>query len=319
MIAPPSGILVLTAPPGAGALTGALAEAALAAASVAGARPLSDGRWLSQGAAWEADLEIAASGGTDALVAAVERALAPAPVDVNVVAAVPGSPRRKRLLCADMESTIIAQELLDEMAGLAGRHEEIASITAAAMRGELDFEASLRRRVALLAGFPERHLGDLLARITPMPGAEALVRTLKAGGARTALVTGGFTCFAEPVAARLGFDTVVANVLDIEGGVLTGRVRDPIVDPHAKARALTRLAAADGLALSETVAVGDGANDALMLEAAGLGVAFRAKPALAAQARRQATGAVIAHGDLTALLHLMDYAAGDIGAETPAA
>jgi phosphoserine phosphatase len=243
----------------------------------------------------------------------VAAAIGDPPVDINVVAGV-GPARRKRLLCADMESTIIEQELIDEIACLVGCHAEISAITAAAMRGELDFEGSLVRRVALFAGLEVQRLGPILDRVTLMPGAEALIRTMRADGATTALITGGFTLFAERIAERLGFDVLVGNVLDIEDGRLTGRVRDPIVGPQGKADALRRLATEGGITLADTLAVGDGANDVGMLAAAGLGVAFRAKPILADRALASEQGAVVVHGDLTALLYLQGYGQAEIDA-----
>lgn len=284
-------------------MTEAVARAALEALAGAAA----DARWLSPGCAWEASIE--APSNPDQLAAlpdGVANAIRPAPVDVNVVLGDRGA-RRKRLLCADMESTIIQEELIDEIADLAGRRAEIAAITEAAMRGELDFEASLVARAALFAGLEAHRLETILERATLMPGAEALVATMRASGAWTALISGGFTIFAERIAARLGFHAVHANVLEIENGQLTGRVREPIIGPQGKADLLKRLAAEGGLAPSETLAAGDGANDVAMLAAAGLGVAFRAKPVLAAQARAAANGAVIAYCDLTALLYLQGY------------
>jgi phosphoserine phosphatase len=253
------------------------------------------GRWLRPGSAFEAPIE---DPGVRETIAA---ALAGRPIDVNTVAT---ANRAKRLLVADMESTMIEQEMIDELAGLAGRRDEIAAITLATMRGDLDFEDSLRHRVALLAGLTLADMETAARRITPMPGAAALVSAMKAGGATTALVTGGFTIFAERVATMLGFDQLSANILLVESGRLTGHVADPVLDQSAKRDRLLELAAAADLELSQTLAVGDGANDLAMLEAAGLGVAFRAKPAVRAAMRSSPTGAVIDHADLTALLHL---------------
>lgn len=299
--------LVLTARPGSGAIRDAHAEeiwSRLPRSSAVGRR------WLSpDGDAWEASVLADAAVEAEALRAVAEEVVEGLPVDVNLVADAPGGAgRKKQLLCADMESTIIAQEMLDEMADLVGCRAEIASITEAAMRGDLDFEAALRHRVALFAGVDAARLEPLHPRITPMPGAETLVRTLRTSGCVTALVTGGFTFFAEPVADRLGFDIVVANVLEVADGRLTGRVVPPVIGPDGKAATLERLRRERGLAAADTLAVGDGANDALMLAAAGLGVAFRAKPKLAEQARARPNGAVVRHGDLTALLYLQGYA-----------
>lgn len=296
--------LVLSAAPGSGAVTDEVVQRVLAMFGLSAAHT----RWLAPGDAWEATPDL--DEGTSELRAAAQGAVASLPIDVNIV---PGAPeeRRKRLLCADMESTIIEQELIDEIAGLVGCHAEISAITAAAMRGELDFEGSLVKRVALFAGLDAQRLAPLLDRVTLMPGAEALIATMRAHGARCALISGGFTIFAEQVAERVGFDAVVANVLEIESGRLTGRVKEPIVGPQGKADALRRLAAGHGLDAVQTLAVGDGANDVAMLAAAGLGVAYRAKPILADRARALASGAVVTHGDLTALLHLQGYARGE--------
>lgn len=306
---PAAYVLVLTAAPGSGAIT---EHHAREIRSLTPGPDTVDQRWLAPGGdAWEQRFSAKSEMDGAAMKAVAEEVVAGLPVDVNVVA---DADRRKRLLAADMESTIIAQELIDEMAALIGCHAEISAITAAAMRGEIDFEASLRRRVALFAGLEVGRLDPLRARITAMPGAATLVGTMRANGARCVLISGGFTLFAEEVAARFGFETVVANVLDIEGGRLTGRVREPIVGPQGKADALARLAAACGVPRAETVSVGDGANDVAMLTAAGLGVAFRAKPMLIAHAQGLANGAVVTHGDLTALLHLQGYARGDFAA-----
>lgn len=294
--------LVLTAAPGSGAVTNEAAQSALGALASAA----SDPRWHSAGTAWEAALDLPDPGRAPEIREAVAHAIGPVPIDVNIVPG-DGAARRKRLLAADMESTIIEQELIDEIAGLAGCRAEIEAITAAAMRGELDFEGSLRQRVGLFAGLEAYRLEEILDRVTLTPGAATLVSTMRAAGAWTALVSGGFTIFAERIAAQLGFHAVIANVLEIENGQLTGRVREPILGPQGKADTLKRLVAEGGLDLSQTLAVGDGANDMAMLAAAGLGVAFRAKPVLAAQARASATGAVVTHGDLTALLHLQGF------------
>ena len=196
-----------------------------------------------------------------------------------------GGPREKALLVADMDSTMIGQECIDELADYAGIKPEVAAITERAMQGELDFPAALRERVALLAGLDRKVIAICLAeRVRPNPGAATLVGTMRARGAKTLLVSGGFTAFADPVAALLGFERVEANVLEIIADRLTGSVTGRIVDGDHKARALVAARDALGLAPADTLAVGDGANDIAMIEAAGLGVAFRAKPALAAVA-----------------------------------
>ena len=206
--------------------------------------------------------------------------------------------RAKSLLVADMDSTMITVECIDELADYAGLKAEVAAVTEAAMRGELDFAGALDARVALLAGLPETAIEQCLhERVRIMPGAEVLVRTMRARGGRCVLVSGGFTRFAEPVGSAIGFDRVVANVLEVADGRLTGRVVKPIVGADAKLATLRAEAAALGIGPEQVLAVGDGANDLPMVRAAGLGVAYRAKPIVAA-----AAGARIEHGDLTALL-----------------
>lgn len=224
--------------------------------------------------------------------------------DVVVQAAVG---RAKALLVADMDSTMITVECIDELADYAGIKPQIAEITERAMRGELDFEAALDARVALLEGLDEKAIEACLnERVVIMPGAAALVRTMKARGALTVLVSGGFTRFAEPVAATIGFDRAIANVLLISGGVLTGKVAKPIVGSHTKLETLLAATAERGLSAGDTLAVGDGANDLAMIERAGLGVAYRAKPIVAA-----AAAARIQHNDLTALLYAQGIARAD--------
>lgn len=215
------------------------------------------------------------------------------------IAVQPEAGRAKSLLIADMDSTMITVECIDELADYAGIKPQIAAVTEAAMRGELDFAEALDARVALLAGLPEAVIAQCLAeRVRIMPGAVALVRTMKARGARTILVSGGFTRFAEPVAAMIGFDRAIANRLGISEGRLDGTVARPIVDAGTKLATLEAAIAEQGLAASATLAVGDGANDLAMIGRAGLGVAYHAKPVVAAAAAVR-----IDHGDLTALLH----------------
>jgi phosphoserine phosphatase len=261
-------------------------------------------RWLKRGEA--SDLPFADLA-PDQAEAAVRAALGAAPVDL---AAQPAEGRRKRLLVADMDSTIVTGETLDELAEFAGLKERIAAITARAMNGELDFAAALRERVAMLAGLPEETLAQTYARIALTPGAETLVATMRAHGAVCALVSGGFRFFTARVRDRLGFHLDQANELIIEAGRLTGRVAEPILDKDAKLDALRRLAAAHGVPLAATLAVGDGANDLPMLEAAGLGVAFRAKPSVAAAARVR-----VDHADLRALLWIQGYTEEDLSGE----
>ncbi len=210
----------------------------------------------------------------------------------------PEENRFKRLLVADMDSTIVGQECLDELADFAGLKREIAEITERAMQGKLDFKAALRERVAMLSGLDEDAISRCLAeRVVPNPGAATLVRTMRVGGARSILVTGGFVSFADPIAKLLGFNAVRANRLLFDGSLLTGSVEDPIVDAQAKRDALIEAREELGLKREETLAIGDGANDRLMVQEAGLGVAFRAKPALAVVA-----DARLDHHGLDALL-----------------
>ena len=222
----------------------------------------------------------------------------------------PAEGRRKRLLLADMDSTMIGQECVDELAAMAGVGDRVAEITARAMNGELDFEAALTERVALLRDLPEDVIGQVLAeRITYTPGGRELVATMKANGGYCALVSGGFTAFTTAVAAHLGFDENRANTLLAEGGRLTGAVARPILGREAKVAALREISARLGLDLSETMAVGDGANDLGMLGLAGAGVALHAKPVVAAECDIR-----INHGDLTALLYIQGYAVTEFAA-----
>jgi phosphoserine phosphatase len=212
--------------------------------------------------------------------------------------------RRKKLLLADMDSTLIGQECIDELAACIGIGARVAEITDRAMRGEIAFEPALRERVALLAGLPETVIAEVLEnRITLTPGGRTLVQTMRAHGAYTAIVSGGFTQFTGAIAERLGMDEHRANRLIVGYGLLVGRVEEPILGRDAKLATLRELRARHRLELSETLAVGDGANDLAMLGEAGLGVAYYAKPAVAA-----ATHARIDHSDLTALLYAQGFA-----------
>jgi phosphoserine phosphatase len=211
--------------------------------------------------------------------------------------------RARTLIVADMDSTMITIECIDELADYAGIKPQIAEVTERAMRGELDFESALRSRVALLEGLPETVIAQCLAeRVVIMPGAKELVRTIRAHGGHAVLVSGGFTRFADPVAKEIGFDRAIANVLGIKDGMLTGAVEGDIVGAATKKHVLEQTRVAKGLALEDSLAVGDGANDIPMIEAAGLGVAYHAKPKTAA-----AAPARIDHGDLTAILYAMGY------------
>ena len=231
--------------------------------------------------------------------AVIQAALGAAAVDAITTRA---RGRRKGLLIADMDSTIVTSETLDEIAAFAGLKDKIAAITARSMNGEIDFATALRERVAMLKGLGLDALDKTWAATKLTPGARELVATMKAHNATTALVSGGFTWFTSRVAALVGFDTHRANTLEHDGTALTGTVAEPILDAYAKVMALEELAAARGLKLTATLAVGDGANDLGMLAAAGLGIAFRAKPIVAAQARAQ-----LRHANLRALLFAQGY------------
>jgi phosphoserine phosphatase len=215
--------------------------------------------------------------------------------------------RRKSLLLADMESTIIENEMLDELADFLGMRDEVAAITSRAMNGELDFVTALEARVALLRGMDAARLDEAARRIRVTPGAAALVATMRANGATAVLVSGGFRVFTAEIRAALGFDADIANDLLVEDGRITGAVGRPIVTRETKLECLKSFAAQRGIGLAATAAVGDGANDLPMLLAAGLGVAFRAKPAVAAASRMR-----IDHADLTALLYAQGYRASEI-------
>jgi phosphoserine phosphatase len=255
-------------------------------------------------ASWLAEAE-AAEVVADALdPAPVARVLAPllegVPADWAVL---PTSFRRKRLLLCDMDGTIITVECVDELADLAGVKTHVAEITQRAMDGELDFAAALRERVALLAGLPRQAIeGVIRERLRLTPGARTLVGTMRAHGALTALVSGGFTAFTRHVRELCGFDREEANELEVEGDRLTGRLVGAVLGAEAKLAALERLRAGTGVGAEETLAVGDGANDLPMLGAAALGVAFRAHPRVRALAPVR-----VDHGDLTALLFLQGY------------
>jgi phosphoserine phosphatase len=222
------------------------------------------------------------------------------PVDVALL---PAENRRKRLLIADMDSTMIEQECVDELAAAVGIKAEVAAITARAMNGELDFAQALRTRVALLKGLPHARIEQVRReQITLAPGGRVLVQTMKAYGAYASLVSGGFTFFADYFARRIGFDEARANTLEFDGDVLTGTVADPILGKQAKLDRLRELCAAHDIPPALTLAVGDGANDLDMIRAAGFGVALHAKPIVADQAQIR-----VDHGDLTALLYLQGY------------
>ena len=240
-------------------------------------------------------------------LAVVEGALGGAPVDAIVTTA---RGRRKALLVADMDSTIVTTETLDEIAAYAGLKETIAAITRRSMNGEIDFSQALRERVDMLKGLSLDALEKTWQRTRLTPGARELVATMRAHNATTALVSGGFTYFTSRVAALVGFDEHRANTLLDDGVALTGKVAEPILGRDAKLALLRELAEKRGLRMSATLAVGDGANDLAMLLAAGLGVAFHAKPIVTAAARAQ-----VRHGSLRALLFAQGYRASDISGE----
>lgn len=271
------------------------AKAALAGAGAAvkAPRPLGDGA-----------LELPLLADLAEARAVVETELDGLPVDACVQAA---AGRKKRLLVADMDSTIINVECLDELADFAGLKAEISAITERAMRGELAFEGALRERVGMLKGLAVTALQRAYdERVRLNPGARTMVRTMAANGARCALVSGGFTFFTSRVAEAAGFHLNRANTLIEADGALTGQVGDPILGKEAKLASLEELAAEIGAPLPATMAVGDGANDLAMIQAAGLGVAYRAKPIVAAQAH-----AKVDHADLTALLYFQGYTAAE--------
>lgn len=278
-------VLVIMAAPGSGAIGTRVVEAIR---ELGGGAP----HWLAQGDA----LEVEAFPRVPELLVELKRL----PIDAATVSI---HNRRKRLLVADMDSTMIHQECIDELGAVAGVGERIATITAKAMRGELNFEGALKERVALLRGLDAGIIQKVISeRITLMPGGKTLIATMKAHGAYTALVSGGFTAFTSHIARELGFDEHRANTLLIENNTLTGKVAEPILGQQAKVDGLREIAKARGLEAADAVAVGDGANDLAMLAEAGLGVALHAKPHV-----QESSLIRINHGDLTALLYLQGY------------
>ncbi len=268
------------------------------AETIANATGASGLYWLADGIA--CDLAIRDGENLAAVEATIRAQIASLPIDLVIQNA---ETRRKRLLIADMDSTMIGQECIDELAAEVGLKDQVSKITARAMNGEIAFEPALRERVALLRGLPVCVVDEVIAkRITLTSGGPELIATMKAKGFHTALVSGGFTVFTSRIAATLGFDTSRANILLEKDGFLTGEVAEPILGKQAKVDALLELAGTLGITPGEAMAVGDGANDLGMLECAGSGVALHAKPAVAARA-----GMRVDHADLTALLYIQGY------------
>ncbi|MCT7663795.1 phosphoserine phosphatase SerB [Shinella kummerowiae] len=289
-------VATLVANPSNPVLTPAIAEKAADQVQAAGLY------WLADGIA----CDIALRDGSDIPAArdTILAAIGGQPVDVAVQVA---ETRRKKLLIADMDSTMIGQECIDELAAEVGLKDKVATITARAMNGEIAFEPALRERVALLKGLPVSVIDEVIAkRITLTPGGRELIATMKAKGYYTALVSGGFTVFTSRIAATLGFDENRANLLLDADGKLTGEVAEPILGKQAKVDALIEISERLGIAPEDAMAVGDGANDLGMLHISGAGVALHAKPAVAAEAKIR-----IDHGDLTALLYLQGYRKSD--------
>lgn len=289
-------VATLVANPSNPVLTPAIAEKAADQVQAAGLY------WLADGIA----CDIALRDGSDIPAArdTILAAIGGQPVDVAVQIA---ETRRKKLLIADMDSTMIGQECIDELAAEVGLKDKVATITARAMNGEIAFEPALRERVALLKGLPVSVIDEVIAkRITLTPGGRELIATMKAKGYYTALVSGGFTVFTSRIAATLGFDENRANLLLDADGKLTGEVAEPILGKQAKVDALIEISERLGISPEDAMAVGDGANDLGMLHISGAGVALHAKPAVAAEAKIR-----IDHGDLTALLYLQGYRKSD--------
>ncbi|ARO24879.1 phosphoserine phosphatase SerB [Rhizobium sp. S9] len=285
-------VATLVANPSNPVLTPGIAEQAAEAVTASGLY------WLADGVA----CDIALREGTDAQAAEANllAVISSAPIDLVIQEQ---DSRRKKLLIADMDSTMIGQECIDELAAEVGLKERVADITARAMNGEIAFEPALRERVALLKGLPISVVDEVIAkRITLTPGGPELIATMKAKGHYTALVSGGFTVFTSRIAATLGFDENRANTLLDEDGILSGFVAEPILGKQAKVDALNEISANLGISPQEAIAVGDGANDLGMLQLAGSGVALHAKPTVAAQAQMR-----INHADLTALLYIQGY------------
>ncbi|MBT9370985.1 phosphoserine phosphatase SerB [Rhizobium sp. CSW-27] len=289
-------VATLIAHPSNPVLDGKLGEQAAEAVKASGLY------WLADGIA--CDLALRDDADPRAAEDNLRAVIAGLPVDLVVQ---PAETRRKKLLIADMDSTMIGQECIDELADVVGLKDKVAAITARAMNGEIAFEPALRERVTLLKGLPIGVVDEVIAkRITLTSGGPQLIATMRARGFHTALVSGGFTVFTSRIAAMLGFHENRANILLEQDGVLTGEVAEPILGKQAKVDALEEIAAALGISPADAMAVGDGANDLGMITLAGAGVALHAKPTVAAQA-----GMRIDHGDLTALLYIQGYRKSD--------
>ncbi|EYR81753.1 phosphoserine phosphatase SerB [Shinella sp. 838] len=289
-------VATLVANPSNPVLTPALAEKAADAVKASGLY------WLADGIA--CDIALRDGSDLEASEAAIRAVIGSEPVDLAIQEA---ETRRKKLLIADMDSTMIGQECIDELAAEVGLKDKVATITARAMNGEIAFEPALRERVALLKGLPVSVIDEVIEkRITLTPGGRELIATMKAKGYYTALVSGGFTVFTSRIAATLGFDENRANLLIDADGKLTGEVAEPILGKQAKVDALIEISERLGISPDDAMAVGDGANDLGMLHLSGAGVALHAKPAVAAEAKIR-----IDHGDLTALLYLQGYRKSD--------
>ncbi|MGV1893621.1 phosphoserine phosphatase SerB [Agrobacterium vitis] len=285
-------VATLIANPSNPVLTPALAEQAAASVSASGLY------WLADGVA--CDIALKDGSDLDVTEQTLRKVIEGQPIDLAIQQA---DTRRKAFLIADMDSTMIGQECIDELAAEVGLKDQVSQITARAMNGEIAFEPALRERVALLKGLPITVVDEVIAkRITLTPGGLELIATMKAKGYYTALVSGGFTVFTSKIAATLGFDENRANILLEQDGLLTGEVAEPILGKQAKVDALQDIVSRLGVSPEDAIAVGDGANDLGMLGVAGSGVALHAKPTVAAQAKIR-----IDHGDLTALLYLQGY------------
>lgn len=261
------------------------------------------GCWLSLGIAYEIVLKNISWTEAQELKQVVLQTLHRLPIDVNLVEATP-QVRRKKLLVADMESTLIEQELIDELADFVDKKEEMSALTLKTMNGEIDFAFSLRKRVKILEGLNTKAFEKVLSRITETPGAKELIVHMKANGAKTALISSGCSYFTEKVSQKFELDTHLGTVWNFQDDILTGEILEPLIDANSKKEHLLQLTSHYKLDTHDTLAVGDGANDLQMLQTAGLGVAFRAKPLIRDAMLKSKTGAVIDHSDLRALLAL---------------